>query len=111
MGFVFSFTDSTISMRPYFRTANLAGRREKMGSWTQDELSSIWDQLTDGTECDEHGWLDMSGAGNAYKSHDTDVEQTLTRSAVATYGDFNSGGVPVSNSHTPEQRGIVGGRK
>jgi hypothetical protein len=63
---------------------------------TQDELSSIWKRLTDGTGCDEHGLLDVSESVSAFRARDTDVQQTLTLSIVAPYSDFNNNGAPVS---------------
>ncbi|HEY0309244.1 MAG TPA: hypothetical protein VGB94_13870 [Acidobacteriaceae bacterium] len=58
-----------------------------MMSYTQDELSSIWKKLTDGTEHDEVDWNIVS---------DIDVEQTLSHSKVATYSDYNDNGRTVS---------------
>jgi hypothetical protein len=83
-------------MRQYSELQNLSWpEREKMISCTQDELSSIWKKLTDGTGCDEHGRLDVGEGVDAYRARDTDVEQTVTLSAVAPYGDFNSDGADV----------------
>jgi hypothetical protein len=66
-----------------------------MMSFTQDELSSFWKKLADGTECDANGPLEVSEGVDAYIAYDTDVEQTLALSAVASYGDFNSDGADV----------------
>jgi hypothetical protein len=67
-----------------------------MMSYTQDELNSIWKKLTDGTECDAHGRLEVSEGVDAYIADDTDVEQAQTLSAAAPYSDFNSDGADVS---------------
>jgi hypothetical protein len=57
--------------------------------YTQDELSSIWKKLTDGTECGE-GSLEISRNVCARKRIDIDVEQTLQFSSVAPYGDYRN---------------------
>jgi hypothetical protein len=69
-----------------------------MISCTQDELSSIWKKLTDGTECDAYGLLDVSDAVSAQTGlmPDIDVEQALTLSTVAPYSDSNSDSTTVS---------------
>ena len=71
-----------------------------MMSCTQDELSSIWKKLTDGTECDAYGQLDVSETVSAYiqtgLASDKDVEQTLTLSTVAHYSDSNKDSTTVS---------------
>ena len=63
-------------------------QREKMMSYTEDELSSIWQKITDGTGYDA---LDI-GALSAMKI-ETDVEQTLMFPSsvveVETYNDFD----------------------
>jgi hypothetical protein len=67
---------------------------------TQDELSLIWKKLTDGTECDADGLLEVSETVSAYiqtgLAPDIDVEQTLTLSTVAPYSDSNSDSTTIS---------------
>jgi hypothetical protein len=67
-----------------------------MMSFTQDELSSIWNRLADGSECDEYGRLDVGEGVDAHIGPSIGLEQTLTLSAVAPYSDFNSDGADVS---------------
>jgi hypothetical protein len=68
--------------------------------FTQDQLSSIWERLPDGTECDEHGQLDVGEGVSAWIAYDTDVEQTLMLSSVAPYSDSSSDGANVPYSGT-----------
>lgn len=53
-----------------------------MRFYAQDELSSIWQQLKDGTEPDED-------LGSWSIRTDTETEQTLTLDTVRTYNDFD----------------------
>jgi len=71
-------------------------------SYTQDELSSIWKKLTDGTERDADDLLDVSELVNTFllarivTDIDIDVKQTMTLSIVAPYADGNSDSTTVS---------------
>jgi len=71
-----------------------------MMSYTQQELSSIWEKLTDGTERDADDLLDVSELVNTFLMAgivtDTDVEQTLTLSTVTPYHKDNSDSTTVS---------------
>jgi hypothetical protein len=70
-------------------------------SYTQNELSSVWEKLTDGTEHDAYDALDVSALissrslSNLFARIETneEVEQTLTFTAsvgaVETYTDFD----------------------
>ena len=51
-----------------------------MRSYTQDELSSFWQRLKNGTESDEGSWSIRT---------DTETEQTLTLDTVRTYNDLD----------------------
>jgi hypothetical protein len=54
-----------------------------MRSYTQDELSSIWQQLKDGIELDE-------GVNPWSIRTETETEQTLTLDGIHTYNDFDN---------------------
>ena len=59
-----------------------------MVSYTQDELSSIWQRAEgDGNRIDP-----VTGACIRINS---ELEQTMSIGTVAPYGDFNDGGAPV----------------
>jgi hypothetical protein len=76
-----------------------------MRSFTQDELTSIWEKLATGTECDEHGQLDVGEGVSAWIAYDTDVEQILTLSSVAPYSYSGSDGANVSYTRTRLSKG------
>jgi hypothetical protein len=71
---------------------NLEAPREKMISYTQDELDSICTKLQDRTECDADGWLNVGEGVHAYMIRDEEVDQTVTFLKVATYGYHSSEG-------------------
>jgi|GEM_PF-6493318 hypothetical protein len=62
-----------------------------MMSYTQNELSSIWQKAKDGNGID----AETCAYTCAYISIDGELEQTLAFPTVEPYSDFNNGGSPV----------------
>jgi hypothetical protein len=82
-----------------------ADKGGKVMSFTQDQLTSIWEKLAAGSECDEHGQRYVGVGVSAWIAYDTDVEQILTLSSVAPYSYSSSGGANVPYTRTRLSKG------
>jgi hypothetical protein len=63
-----------------------------MMPFTQDRLSSIWNRLMEGSECDDYDRIDVGDGVDAWIAPHVDLEQTLGFSKPpATYADSSDG--------------------